>query len=278
MPPINTRKQKLKGTHCFEMTISRFWDNEAVCSITLDCNSLTTCSDAAAGHFYAIPYDRISLLGWTQTHPAPPNTCVVVPWSAWGPSAARVVAPCIDDSDIMYMCPSQSRFSGCGMRIISALSVRSDGTTTVTVTDYHPARVFRGRKQEVQLEKAPVTHVPQTVAKMRYLQKDIQLPKEFRLNTSVFTTTFQRVVRSSSPKATQFNTRIGTRFESVVGHWKRNHEWYVPPPPIGSPAPGRPPSRRLNVSSGDTFGHSGWSHSTLIMPVNHDCRHWGPGD
>jgi hypothetical protein len=35
------------------------------------------------------------------------------------------------------------------MRIISALSVRSDGTTTVTVTDYHPARVFRGRKQEV---------------------------------------------------------------------------------------------------------------------------------
>jgi hypothetical protein len=74
MPPINTRKQKLKGTHCFEMTISRFWDNEAVCSITLDCNSLTTCSDAAAGHFYAIPYDRIvSLRNAAELNPTGGN-------------------------------------------------------------------------------------------------------------------------------------------------------------------------------------------------------------
>jgi hypothetical protein len=35
------------------------------------------------------------------------------------------------------------------MRIISALSVRSDGTSSVTVVDYHSARVFRGRKHEV---------------------------------------------------------------------------------------------------------------------------------
>jgi hypothetical protein len=38
------------------------------------------------------------------------------------------------------------------MRIVSAPStrtLRSDGTSSVTVTDYHPARVFRGRKQEV---------------------------------------------------------------------------------------------------------------------------------
>ncbi len=35
------------------------------------------------------------------------------------------------------------------MRSISTPSVRSDGTARITVTDYHPARVFRGRQQEV---------------------------------------------------------------------------------------------------------------------------------
>jgi hypothetical protein len=181
MPPINTRKQRLKGTHCFKMTIPQFWDNEAVCSITLDCNSLATGANTAPGLFYTDPHDRVvslritaepsptsghananwgrdylemhvrahSLLLLTQAHPAPPNECVVVPWSTWGPAAARVVAPRIDDGDGVYICPSQSRFSGCGMRIISAASVRSDGISRVTVTDYHPARVFRGGKQEV---------------------------------------------------------------------------------------------------------------------------------
>jgi hypothetical protein len=51
IPPINMRKQKPRGTHCFEMTIPQLWDNEAVCSITLDCDSLTAGSDAEAGLF-----------------------------------------------------------------------------------------------------------------------------------------------------------------------------------------------------------------------------------
>jgi len=44
MPPINTKRTKLKGTHCFEMPISQLWGHELepVCSIALDCNSLTT--------------------------------------------------------------------------------------------------------------------------------------------------------------------------------------------------------------------------------------------
>ena len=178
MPPINMRKQKLKGTHCFEITIPRFWGNEpeTVYSITLESNSLTTGSDAAIGLFYTSPHDRMislrftvelnprsmrtswgidyremhvharSLLMWAQAHPAPPNACVTVPWSAWSSSAARVVAP---HKDEVYMYPSHSRFSGCGMRTISAASVTSDGTTGVPIADYHPARVFRGLKKEI---------------------------------------------------------------------------------------------------------------------------------
>jgi hypothetical protein len=179
MPPITTRKQKLKGTHCFEITIPKFWDNETVYSITLESNSLTTGSDAATGLFYTSPYDRMislrftvelnprnmraswgkdyremhvharSLLMWTHAHPAPPNACVTVPWSVWGASATRVVAPRKDDGDVVYMYPSHSRFSGCGMRIISAASLQSDGTAGVSIADYHPARVFRGLKKEV---------------------------------------------------------------------------------------------------------------------------------
>jgi hypothetical protein len=181
MPPMNTRKQRVKGTHSFEIPVSQLWGHERVCSITLDCNSLATGADTAPGGlFYTDPHDRVvslritaelnptgghanrrpdylemhvhahSLLRLTQALPAPPNACVVVPWSAWGPAAVRVVAPRLDDSDVVYMCPSQSRFSGCGMRIVSAPSVRSDGTSRVTVTDYHPARVFRtSRRQEV---------------------------------------------------------------------------------------------------------------------------------
>jgi hypothetical protein len=35
------------------------------------------------------------------------------------------------------------------------------------------------------LEKAPITHEPPTVArKMQYLERDVPLPKEFQLNTS----------------------------------------------------------------------------------------------
>jgi len=91
----------------------------------------------------------LSLLMWTQTHPAPPNACVTVPWSAWSPSAAREVSPRKTDGHVVYMYPSHSRFSGCGMRIISATSVRSDGMFGVSIADYHPSRVSRSRKQEV---------------------------------------------------------------------------------------------------------------------------------
>jgi len=195
MPPINMRKQKLKGTHCFEISIPQFWDHETVCSITLESNSLTTGSDAATGLFYTSPHDRMislrftmepnprsmrtswgsedyrelhvharSLLMWTQAHPAPTNACVTVPWLTWSPSAARVVVPRKDDGDVMCMYPSHTRFSGCGMRIISATSVRIDGTSVVSISDYHPARVFRTRKQEVVRH----THATQAEVGLRY--------------------------------------------------------------------------------------------------------------
>ena len=187
MPPINTKRTKMKGTHCFEIPISQLWGHELepVCSIALDCNSLTKGVDsemAESGLFRTNPHDRVvslrivaelnptsmrdanwshdyreihahaqTLLRWTQTHPAPPDACFFIPWSAWGPDAARVVPPHVGDnhSDVVNMSRSQSRFSSCGMRIVSAPSVRSDGITSVTVTDYHPARVIRGRKQDV---------------------------------------------------------------------------------------------------------------------------------
>lgn len=178
MPPITMRKQKLKGTHCFEIAISQFCDNETVCNITLESNSLTTGSDPAIGLFYTSPHDYMislrftvgldprsiyagwskdyremhvharSLLMWTQGHPAPPNTCVTVPWSAWSASAARVVTPREADGDMVYMYPSHARFSSCGMRTISAASVQSDGTAGVSIADYHPIRVSRGLKKE----------------------------------------------------------------------------------------------------------------------------------
>ena len=179
MPPFNLKKQKLKGTHCFEITIPQFWDNKTVYSITLESNSLTTGSDAATGLFYPSPYDRMislrftaelnprsmraswgkgcrelhvharSLLMWTQAHPSPPNACVTIPWSAWSTSAARVVAPRNGGGHVVYINPSHSRFSVCGMRIISATSMQSDGIAAVSIADYHPARVFRGLKKEV---------------------------------------------------------------------------------------------------------------------------------
>src|SRR6266850_1343018 len=177
MPPINARKQKLKGTHCFEISIPQSWGHEAVCNINLTCNSLTTGADAAVGPFYTDYDDRMvllritarsnvigtrtnwrqehhemhvrarSLLTWTQMHPAPPNACVIVPWSAWAPAAARLAVSRVDNSDVLHMCPSQSMFPGCGMRITSSPSVRNDGTFVVSVRDYHPARVFHGRMQ-----------------------------------------------------------------------------------------------------------------------------------
>jgi hypothetical protein len=45
--------------------------------------------------------------------------------------------------------------------------------------------LFRWYSPPQELEKAPITDVPPTAAKrMQYLEKDIPLPKEFRLNTS----------------------------------------------------------------------------------------------
>ncbi|KAH9960328.1 hypothetical protein BC827DRAFT_410163 [Russula dissimulans] len=177
MPPINMRKPKLKGTHCFEITLPRYWSFQAVCNINLACNSVATGTDATSGLFFTNPDDRMvslvitpwlnssdmhahgrhdhneihvrahPLLKWTQTHPAPPNACVVIPWSAWGRAATRVVVPHTDDDKLLYMCPSQSRFRSCGMRIVSPPSVRSNGMSSVTVADCHPARVFRSRNQ-----------------------------------------------------------------------------------------------------------------------------------
>jgi hypothetical protein len=205
MPPVNTKRKRLKGTHCFEMPISQLWGRELepTCSIALDCNSLTTGVDSETevpGLFCTNTHDCVvslriivelnptsmhdenwwhdyreihvhaqTLLMWTQAHPAPPDACLFVPWSAWGPAAARVVPPRMDDnSDVMSMCRSQSRFSGCGMRIVSTPSVRSDGITTVTVTDYHPARVIRGRKQDVVHHiNATPTEIDETSRQMR---------------------------------------------------------------------------------------------------------------
>lgn len=190
MPPINTRKKKLKGTHCFEISILQFWGNGTVCNIILESNSLATGIDVATD-FYTSPHDRMislrftavnstnmrsswgedyreihvharALLMWTQAHSAPPNACVTVPWSAWSASAARVVAPRKDGSDGMYIHPPRPRFSGCGMRIISVASVQSGGTTGVSIADYHPARVFRGFKKEVVRH----THVSQAKAEV----------------------------------------------------------------------------------------------------------------
>jgi hypothetical protein len=65
MPPITMRKQKLKGTHCFEITIPQFCDKGTVCSITLESNSLTTGSDAATGLFYTSHRDHMISLRFT---------------------------------------------------------------------------------------------------------------------------------------------------------------------------------------------------------------------
>ena len=85
-----------------------------------------------------------------------------------------------------------------------------------------------------KLEKARTTCARRTATKkLQYLEKDIPLPKEFRLNPSqrvlsvlcedaVLFYTVSRLPLgrrrplpciSSFPKITQFNTRIGTRFE-----------------------------------------------------------------
>ncbi len=176
MPPMNSRRRKSKGTHCFEITVPRFLGNHTACSIELRCNSLAAGQDASPASFHADPHRRMvtllitagpnptdahghsrrgqcemhvrasALLAWTKTHPAPPNATVVVPWSAWGLAAARVVAPRVDDTT----CASKSKFLGSGMRVITPPSLRNDGTSVVTVTDYHPARVFRGLRAEKQ--------------------------------------------------------------------------------------------------------------------------------
>ncbi|KAI9454765.1 hypothetical protein BJY52DRAFT_1188741 [Lactarius psammicola] len=177
MPPMNSRRRKSKGTHCFEISVPRFLANHAACSIDLRCNSLAAGQDASPASFHADPHQRMvtllitagpdttgvhgqsrqeqcelharasALLAWTKMHPAPPNASVVVPWSAWGPAAARVVVPRVDDTTL---CASKSKFLGSGMRVITPPSLRSDGTSVVTVMDYHPARVFRGLRAEKQ--------------------------------------------------------------------------------------------------------------------------------
>jgi hypothetical protein len=190
MHPINMRKQNLKGTHCFEISVPQSWGHEAHHTIDLTCNSLAIGSGATMGPFYTNSHDRMislwitvgldptgapanlgrdcheihvrahTLLMWAQAHPAPPNACVVVPWSAWSPAAARVVAPRVDDGALLYMCPpSQPKFSGCGMRIVSP-PVWSDGTYIISVTDYHPARVFRAREQKVLTVNAESRNKP----------------------------------------------------------------------------------------------------------------------
>lgn len=174
MPPINSRLRKSKGTHCFEIPVPRFLDNHFACSLDLRCNSLAAGEDASPAAFHADPHQRMVtllltagrnptgarqeqcemhtrasvLLAWTKMHPAPPNACIVVPWSGWGPAGARVVAPRLVD-DVTW-CASKSRFLGSGMRVVSPPSSRGDGTSFVTVTDYHPARVFRGLRAEKQ--------------------------------------------------------------------------------------------------------------------------------
>ena len=177
MPPINSRRQKSKGTHCFEISVPRFFGNHAPCALDLRCNSLAAGQDESPAPFHADPHQRMvtlmittgpnptdahdhsrrehcemharasALLAWTKMHPAPPNGCVVVPWSAWGPTAARVVTPRADDTT---RCASKSKFLGSGMRVVTPPSSRSDGTSVVTVTDYHPARIFRGLRAERQ--------------------------------------------------------------------------------------------------------------------------------
>jgi hypothetical protein len=188
MPPMNSKRQKSKGTHCFDIPVAKFLDNYSECSLDLRSNSLS----AGDGPFHADPHQRIvtlllsagpnppgvqrqeqcemharasALLAWTTMHPAPPNACVVVPWSAWGPAAARVGAARIDDATL---CASKSRFLGSGMRVISPPSVRGDGASVVTVTDYHPARVFRGLRAEKQSHTLP-TEVPAHVDSERRL-------------------------------------------------------------------------------------------------------------
>ncbi|KAH8982861.1 hypothetical protein EDB86DRAFT_2834202 [Lactarius hatsudake] len=175
MPPMNSRRRKSKGTHCFEISMPRFLGNHVTCGIDLRCNSLSAGQDESPASFHADPHQRMisllitagpnstgahghspreqcemhvrasALLAWTKMHPAPPNASVVVPWSAWGPAAARVVVPRVDDTTL---CASKSKFLGSGMRVITPPSSRSDGTSVVTVMDYHPARVFRGLQAE----------------------------------------------------------------------------------------------------------------------------------
>ncbi|KAH9052292.1 hypothetical protein EDB87DRAFT_535142 [Lactarius vividus] len=177
MPPMNSRRRKSKGTHCFEISMPKFLGNHAACSIALRCNSLSAGQDASPASFHADPHQRMitllitagpnptgahghsrrgqcemharasALLAWTKTHPAPPNASVVVPWSAWGPAAARFVVPRVDDTTL---CASKSKFLGSGMRVITPPSLRNDGTSVITVMDYHPARVFRGLRAEKQ--------------------------------------------------------------------------------------------------------------------------------
>jgi hypothetical protein len=179
MPPMSSRRRKLKGTHCFEMSVPRFLSNHAPCSLDLRCNSLAVGQDASPAPFHADPHQRMvtllitaapnptgahghsrrahcemharasALLAWTRMHPAPPDSCVVVPWSAWGPGTARVVTPRLDDTT---QCASKSKFLGSGMRVITPRSSRSDGTSVVTVTDYHPSRVFRGLRAEKRVQ------------------------------------------------------------------------------------------------------------------------------
>ena len=133
MPPMNSKRPKSKGTHCFDIPMAKFLVNHSECSLDLRCNSLSAGDCISPVPFHADPHQRMvtlllsagpnppgvrrqeqcemharasALLAWTNKHPAPLNACVVVPWSAWGPAAARVGATRIDDA---ALCASKSR-------------------------------------------------------------------------------------------------------------------------------------------------------------------------
>ena len=222
MPPMNSKRPKSKGTHCFDIPVAKFLDNHSECSLDLRCNSLSAGDRVPPAPFHTDPHQRMitlllsagpnppgvqrqeqceiharasALLAWTNKHPAPPNACVVVPWSAWGPAAARVSATRIDDATL---CASKSRFLGSGMRVISPPFLRGDGASVVTVTDYHPARVFRGLQVEKQQGyNSPTTQVldsgrvnnntrPTPISRSRSRSKSVPFPTVCALHLLLF--------------------------------------------------------------------------------------------
>jgi hypothetical protein len=102
--------------------------HDRVASLRITMELIPTVGDAELGRDYLKMHVRArSLLVLTQVRQAPPNACAVVPWSEWGPAAARVVAPRILDSDDVYMYPVS-------VQVFSAPSVRTRGATARPVS------------------------------------------------------------------------------------------------------------------------------------------------